>query len=310
MLNQRARPAPALPGIARPRPAGPILWREIRRNAAAYAFLSPFLVIFVVFLVFPILFSFYISFFDWSGMGARTFIGFDNYRLLLADPPFLTALRNTTVVGIAHVTTTVLASLLLGVLLDQEWVRFKALWRSAIFLPSITATVAIALVFQALLSTNYGAINGLLVNIGLPRVPWLDDASWARWALVGLIDWRWTGYNAMIVLAGLKAINRDIYDAATVDGAGWQRQLIDITVPLLRPVLLFISVTSTIGILQLFTEPFLLTPETAPTLGSYLYRIAFEYFQFGYGSAIAYVITGLALVLAIAQLTAFGRTAE
>jgi len=309
-VGERVQGQRAFPALAQPTMRRLTIWHEMRRNIAAYLFLSPFFVIFSIFLLFPILFSFYISFFDWPGMGARTFIGLDNYRLLLNDPPFLTALRNTAFIGVAHVVSTVVIATILGVLLDSERIRFKQFWQPVVFIPSITATIALALVFQMLLGTQYGVINDGLAWLGVGRIPWLDQTGWARWSLVGVIDWRWTGYNAVIVLAGLKAINRDIYEAATVDGASWFRQLIDITVPLLRPILLFISITSTIGILQLFTEPFILTPDSAPTLGLYLYQTAFTYFQFGYGSAIAYFITGLAFVLALAQFKAFGRSVD
>lgn len=293
------------------RVSGPrALWREMKRNLAAYLFLSPFILLFLVFLVFPIGFSFYVSFFDWPGIGAREFIGLDNYRLLFIDPQIQKALWTTLLVGIGHVIPTTFLALTLAVLLNHIWLRLSAFWQLAIFLPSVTAAVVIALVFDMLLDTQFGSVNGFLASLGIPAISWLDDPFWAKVSLAGIVNWRWTGYNTLIVLAGLKGIRQDVYDAATVDGANGVQQLLFITLPLLRPVLLFISVTSTIGILQLFEESYILTPSSAPTLGLYLYQTAFGYFKFGYGSAIAYFITALVLVLALLQLRFFGREVD
>ncbi len=295
-LGRRGPASPKRPGVL----------RSFRKYAAAYALLAPFFVTFAVFLLFPILFAFYISFFDWPGMGVRTFIGLENYQLLFTDPQFLRVLVNTLLIGLGHVVPVTFLSLLLAVLIDARWVKFKGFWQVSVFLPSVTATVVIAIVFNMLLSTNYGVVNEALASLRLPAVPWLDETGWARLSIAGIINWRWTGYNTLIVLAGLKGIPSDLYEAATLDGANGAQKLLFITLPMLRSVLLFVSITSTIGALQLFTEPYILAPDSAPTLGLYLYQTAFQYFKFGYGSAIAYFITVVVFVLSLVQLRFFG----
>lgn len=238
-------------------------------------------------------------------MGARTFVGLENYHLLFTDPQFLRALWNTVLIGIAHVVPVTFLSLLLAVLIDARWVKLKGFWQVSVFLPSVTATVVIALIFNMLLSTNYGVVNEVLRSVGVPPVPWLDETVWARLSIASIVNWRWVGYNTLIVLAGLKGVPADLYEAATLDGATGVQKLLFITVPMLRSILLFVSITSTIGALQLFAEPYLLTPNTAPTLGLYLYETAFQYFKFGYGSAIAYFITAVVFVLSLIQLRFF-----
>jgi lactose/L-arabinose transport system permease protein len=176
----------------------------------------------------------------------------------------------------------------------QSWLKFHRAYRYVYFLPAITTLVAYALVFRVILTTNGGLANQFLIALGHQPIDWLNSPFWARVSVIGAVTWRWTGYNMMIVLAGLQAIPEEQFDAAAIDGSGWWRTFRSIVVPQLRPVILFTTVTSTIGTLQLFDENYVLTgggPNNAtltPIL--YLYRTAFRDFDFNYASAIAWIL--------------------
>jgi lactose/L-arabinose transport system permease protein len=193
----------------------------------------------------------------------------------------------------------------LAYLLNQAWLRFKGGFRLLTFLPAITTLVAYAVVFRVMLATDGGALNQLLGVFGVGPIDWLNNEWWARVALIGAITWRWTGYNMVIILAGLQAIPGELYEAARIDGAGRWQTFRHIVVPQLRPVLIFTTVTSTIGALQLFDENFVLTgggPNNAtltPVL--YLYKVGFQQFDSGYASAIAWMLVALTAVISIVQ---------
>ncbi|KHE67892.1 carbohydrate ABC transporter permease, partial [Halobacillus sp. BBL2006] len=185
-------------------------------------------------------------------------------------------------------------------------VKMKSFFRIAFFMPAITALVASSIIFMIMLDENYGLVNYLLSFVGIDPIAWLSDPFWAKVALMAAITWRWTGYNMVIFLAGLQNIPGSLYEAAEMDGAGKLRQFLYITVPQLKPIFLFTFVLSTIGTLQLFDEPYILT-EGGPnnstlTITLYLYQNGFRYFDFGYASAIAYVLVLIIGVLSWAQM--------
>jgi lactose/L-arabinose transport system permease protein len=193
----------------------------------------------------------------------------------------------------------------LAYLLNQAWLRFSSGFRLLTFLPAVTTLVAYAVVFRVMLATDGGAINQMIGLVGIPPVDWLNNEVWARVALIGAITWRWTGYNMVIILAGLQAIPAELYEAARIDGAGRWQIFTKVVIPQLRPVLIFTTITSTIGALQLFDENWILTeggPNDAtltPVL--YLYKVGFRQFDFGYASAIAWLLVVLTAIIAVIQ---------
>lgn len=273
---------------------------EIRRNAHAYLFISPFYILMAVFMLFPTLFSLYMSFFDWRGMGARTFVGLENYRLVFQDPDFGTALFNTAYIWIGHLPLLLLVSLVLAAILNSRGLRGRQAFRAVYFLPNLTSTVVAALVFAVIFSTDAGVVNLIITKLGGDRIPFLSSVQWSKILIILLILWRYFGYTMVILLAGLQAVPTELYEVAAIDGASPVQSFLHITLPLMWPILLFLIVISTINSFQIFTEPFVLTEggpgDSSLTIGLYLYRAAFQYFKFGYASTIAYVV-GIAIVV-------------
>ncbi|MEU8926192.1 sugar ABC transporter permease [Kitasatospora sp. NPDC048545] len=281
-----------------------------RRRAVPYLLLAPALITFGVFKAYPVVDSLLLSF--TTGSGAATHgAGLANYQRLLDDPLFWTALRNTAEILVIQVPLMLGLALLMAVGINSALVRWRAVWRLGVFMPSVTGLVATGVIFAFLLNTDDGAVNWALNAVGLPAVDWLGDPFWARMSVVLVLTWHYTGYNAVIYLAGLQGIPKELYEAAMVDGAGPIRRFTAITVPALRPVLLFTVVLSTIGTLQLFDEPYVLTgggPDNATlTVSMYLYQNGFRYFDFGYASAIAYALTLLVSVLGAVQMRLMGE---
>lgn len=277
---------------------------KISEKNAPYYFLMPIIIIFVLFMLYPIVDSFVLSFKTFE-KGKYSFVGFDNYITMFKDPVFFASLRNTFIYLIVQVPLMIVLSLGLAALLEQKFVKGKGIFRMAIFLPTITALVAYSLVFKLLLNTDYGLINYILNFFGADSVNWLR-AKWpARFSIIAAITWRWVGYNMIIMIAGLKAISDEIYEAADVDGANGFQKFLKITVPSMRHIILFTSITSTIGTLQLFDESFILTsggPDNATiTTGHYLYNNGFVFFKFGYAAAISYVLVLIIAILAFIQ---------
>ena len=258
-----------------------------------YAMLLPTIVIFAVFMIYPILYSFYLSFTEFTG-GTYNFVGLQNYIELFHDPVFYKALFNTFFYLIIQVPVMISLALLLAVLIEQKFIRGKGFFRMATFLPTITSLVAYSLVFKVLFNTNYGLINYVVELFGGEKIQWIYSAWPARASLIISINWRWVGYNMIILLAGIQAIPTEMYESASLDGANFWQQLFYITIPAIKPIILFTTITSTIGTLQLFDEPYILTqggPNYATiTLGEYLYDNGFTYLKFGFASALGYVM--------------------
>ncbi|MEU3572873.1 sugar ABC transporter permease [Kitasatospora sp. NPDC036755] len=303
-MSAASPPAGLAAGAARARRA------RRRRAAVPYLLLAPALLAFGVFKAYPIVDSLLLSFTTGSGAATRD-AGLANYRRLLDDPLFWTALRNTGEILVIQVPLMLGLALLMAVGLNSALVRWRTVWRLGVFMPSVTGLVATGVMFAYLLKADDGAINWVLNALGLPSVDWLGQPVWARMAVVVVLTWHYTGYNAVIYLAGLQSIPRELYEAAMVDGAGPVRRFTSITVPALRPVLLFTVVLSTIGTLQLFDEPYVLTgggPDNATlTVSMYLYQNGFRFFDFGYASAIAYALTLIVSVLGALQMRLMGE---
>ncbi|MCX5394825.1 carbohydrate ABC transporter permease [Streptomyces sp. NBC_00094] len=305
--GSRAAATPAPSPAPAPAPARP---RRRAGRSAPYLFVLPALLLFAAFKLYPIAWSFLLGLHRTVG-GTETFVGADNYVRLADDPLFWTALRNTGVILAVQVPLMLALATGLAVALDSTLLRGRPVFRLGFFLPMVTGLVAYGIVFSVLLNEEYGLVNWLFGLVGVDPVPWLTEGMWARISLGLALTWHYTGYNAVILLARLQTIPAELYDAAAVDGAGALNAFRHVTLPGLRPALLLTTVLSTIGTLQLFDEPYVLTgggPDNATlTIGVYLYRNAFTYFDFGYASAIAYALTVLVGVLGLIQFRLLGE---
>ncbi len=280
-----------------------------------YAAISPFFILFAIFGAFPVLFSIWISFHSWDGIGEMKWVGLEQYSYLLADPKFWQSIGNTLIIWVLSTVPMLLLALVLANALHNA-TRFRSFYRVAYFIPNVTSVVAITMVFGSIFSNNFGLLNAFLQSIGLTQIEWLTQPWGIKVAIASIVSWRWVGYNAIIFLAGLQAISNDVYEAAKVDGASSRQTFWRITVPLLRPVILFTAVTSTIGGLQIFTESQVLVGDTGGpggsgmTIVSYLYESAFLDNQFGYGAAIGWALFILIVLFSIINWRLIGGTGE
>lgn len=278
------------------------LGRRLQRPGAW--FVLPAAALFLLFFAYPLLASLWQSLFSTKG-GGSTWVGLDQYARLFNDPLVGQSLLTAGLILVVQVPIMIGLALGLAYVLNQTFLTFKSGFRLLYFLPAVTTLVAYSVVFRVLLATDGGAVNQLIGLVGIAPVDWLNNAAWARVALIASITWRWTGYNMVIILAGLQSIPAELYEAAKIDGAGRWATFSRVVVPQLRPVLIFTSVTSTIGALQLFDENFILTgggPSNAtltPVL--YLYQVGFQQFNFGYASAIAWMLVALTALVSILQ---------
>jgi lactose/L-arabinose transport system permease protein len=277
-----------------------------RRTGTAYGFLAPYLLIFAAFWVWPILYSFWLSFL-FTRRVPWTFDPGANWGRLIQDPAFLNALGNTLLILVVQVPIMIALATALAVLLNSALLKARGLMRFAFFAPVVVGEVAYAAVFRLMFSEDLGIVNKSLIALGLPEVSWFSSPTAATALIIMAVTWRWAGYNAIIILSGLQSIPDDVYEAATLDRVSRIKQFFYITLPLLRPVILFCIVLSVIGTMQLFVEPFLITNEGGPgnateTLGLFLYRQGFGSGNFGYASAVAYTIAALAVAISVLNM--------
>lgn len=245
----------------------------------------------------------------YTGVGKNmTFAGLENYRRMLTDMALRKSFFNTVLYLVIQVPVMTLLALALASALNDPRLRCKGLFRTAFFLPCITASVSYSLLFKNLFSSE-GVVNRFLLATGLCAEPigWLTDPLWAKVLIIIAITWRWTGYNMIFYLAGLQNVDPQIYEAASLDGAGPVRKLFSITIPALRPIVVFTTINSTVGTLQLFDEVMNITrgePAGATqTISQYVYELCFQYVpNFGYATAISVVVVVLIALLSAVQL--------
>ncbi|MEJ3655061.1 sugar ABC transporter permease [Actinomycetes bacterium KLBMP 9759] len=284
-----------------PEVAGP---PRVSRNQqrAAYTFISPFYVLFLLFMAAPIAFGLYLSFTDWAGLGAPEWIGLRNYADLLTDPSFYTAAGNTAIFVLGTMLVVLPLSLLIALALNARGLALRDFFRTVFFLPVVVSPLVVALVFGLFFDQQYGLINGLgQALFGLPGISWLTSAGWAKVVVIVLVLWRWTGYLTMFFLAGLQNVSKDLLEAAQIDGAGPLRSFWNVTLPQLRPVTAFIAVTVLVSTAQIFEEPFLLTRggpgEATVSVAQFIYRAAFMRQELGYAAAAGVVMFAVVFVL-------------
>src|ERR1700733_4701374 len=279
-----------------------------RRARAGRMFVAPNLAAVAVFMVFPLGFSLYMSFQNWDLFRPAKFVGLANYRsLFTGDPLFSIALRNSVVYTVGTVAPTVLISLAVAGVLNRK-IKGINFFRTVIFLPLAVSSVVMAVVWQFVFNTNNGLLNIMLGWIGISPIPWLVDPKWAMASLCMVSIWRSVPFATVILLAAMQGVPDTLYEAARLDGAGELRQFVSITVPLIRAAVSFVVVISIIHAFQAFDLVYVLTgrnggPETATyVLGIMLFQHAFAFLEFGYASALAWVMFAILLVLTVVQL--------
>ncbi len=282
------------------------------KKAAPYFFLLPFMVVFVLFHVYPMVYGVTISFYRFRGLYDRTFVGLANFARLLDDARFYQTFWNTTYYTVGTLLILIPIPLVLAALLKSKLCKGASFYQTMTFMPALTSLVVVGAVFRLVLMEQGGLLNNFLGLFGVAPLKWTNSAALVIPSLLIVAFWRWTGINIIYFLSGLTTIPEELYQAAAIDGADGFRRFWYITLPLLRPVALFVLIISTIGGYQLFTEVYVLwnqgsTPGNAGlTLALYLYRQAFSSFDLGYAAAIGVVMGVIIMILSLIQFRFFG----
>ncbi|GAA3700619.1 sugar ABC transporter permease [Zhihengliuella alba] len=274
-----------------------------------YLYISPFFLLFGAVGLFPIVYTAVISFMEWDMVrGEGTFVGFEQYAWILTQAKFWTALGNTFSIFVLSSVPQLIFALFIAALLDRN-IRARTFWRMSVLLPYVVAPIAVGLIFNNLFADRFGLVNEILNTLGLESIGWHVEPFWAHVAIATMVNYRWTGYNALILLAAMQAVPRDYYEAATVDGAGPVRQFFAITLPSLKPTLIFVVITSTIGGLQVFDEPRVFDQYGLGgsagqwlTITLYLYNIGWGEWNFGRASAMAWILFIIILAIGLLNL--------
>ncbi|MEU6064238.1 MULTISPECIES: carbohydrate ABC transporter permease [Streptomyces] len=311
------KPPAALAGARTVRPR-----KGLRTYWHLYAAISPFYLLFLAFGLIPVGFSLYVSLHRWDGLGPMEWAGLSQYQYLLGDNDFWSSVGNTVVIWALATFPMIFLAMVTAVMLNSA-VRFKNVYRFAYFLPNVTSVVAVAIIFGSVFSTNFGLVNALLQAVGLDQVAWLNTPWGIKVAIATLMTWQWTGYNAIIFLAGLQTIPGELYEAARMDGAGPVQTFVRITLPMMRPVLLFVLVVSTVTGLQSFSEPQVLLQTTANdstfsggpghagrTMVLYFFQQTFDNNDFGYGAAVAWGVFLVVILFSIINWRLVQRRGE
>ena len=286
----------------------------MRVDRAAWWFVAPALLVIAVFFFFPIVAAFLISLTDFdiyalADLANLRFVGLSNYAKLLETPLFWQALGNTLYFVIAGVPLSIAASLGAALLLNSRLARFKPLFRTALFAPVVTTLVAVAVIWRYLFNTRYGLLNYALGAIGIDPVDWLGDPHWAMPAIILFAVWKNFGYNMIIFLAGLQSIPEELYEAARIDGASLWRQFRSVTLPMLSPVVLLVTILTVAGYFQLFAEPYVMTQggplQSTVSVLYFMYEEGFKWWNLGSASAVAFVL--FLLIFAVTALQLRGK---
>lgn len=283
--------------------------KAIRKHWSSYLFILPNLIGVLLFLAFPVLFAFWMSFTDYDILaGDAPWVGLSNYKELLTDDPlFWTSLWNSAYYTILTVPTSIALGLGIAVVMSRA-VRGITFFRAAIYVPVLTSSVAVAFIWRWILNSDVGLLNGLLYRLGLPStIGWLTDENWAMISLAMMAVWKSVGYYAVILFAALQGVPKSLYEAAELDGASPSRRFFTITIPMIGPALLFVTVIAIIGSFQVFDQVYLITNNGGPGTSTYVYNLhlynnAFQFFRMGYASAMAYILFIILFALTWLQL--------
>lgn len=280
--------------------------------ATPYLFLLPFFVAFAAFWIIPIVASFAFSFTSWSGLTEAEFVGLANYRQLLGDRTFWRAMTNTFLYVFVYNAIMLPLATVIALVLDSGFKRIAPAFRTAYFIPVTVSLVVVALVFDLLFNREFGPVNDVLGMLGIGANPnWLNSSTYAPWTIIIMRVWRATGYYSAFIFAGLQSIPRELIEAARIDGAGELRVVWHVILPLLRPIMLFVLVMSSIWSFQLFDEPWILFQggpgNSTLTVLQYLYQNTFLFSKIGYGAAISYVLTVVIIGFSLFQFRVLDR---
>lgn len=286
--------------------------QSIKTNlSAVYIFLTPALSAIFIFFFIPVITAFVLSFtdFDIYALGSiwnTRFIGFDNYLKLFNDPLFWKALKNTFFFVISAGPLSVIVSLAAAIMLNSKLVKYKGLFRMVYFIPVVTTLVAVAIVWRFIYHPRFGILNYFLGFFGINPIDWLGDPTWAMPAIVLMSIWKTFGYNMIIFIAGLQNIPEYLYEAAVIEGAGSWQQFRRITLPMLAPTTLFISIITMIGFFQLFAEPYIMTQggplNSTLSIVQYMYQEGFRWWNMGYSASLAFVLFFIIFIVTLIQM--------
>jgi cellobiose transport system permease protein len=302
-----ATPKPPSSGVEQPfLPA--FFFTRLDMKFSPYVLVAPFFILFGVFGIYPLFYTAYLSTHKWTLTGGdKGFVGLDNYRKVLTDEHFWTAMGNTFGMFIIGTVPQLLLALLVATWLNKK-LRMRTALRMGILLPNVTSVAAVGIVFGLIFAERYGLANWLFQSLGLHGVEWRQH-RWSSWiAISTMVNWRWVGYNALIYLAAMQAISKDLYESAAIDGASATRRFFQITLPLLQPTILFTVIISTIGGMQLFTEPLLFdygkpmggSLNEFQTIAMYIYETVFtNNYNAGYGAAISWLLFMMIVLFAL-----------
>ncbi|QEO14233.1 sugar ABC transporter permease [Agromyces intestinalis] len=269
-------------------------------KASPYFYVSPFFILFALVGLFPLGYTFVVSLHEWDLLkGQGPFVGFDNFVEILGDRMFWNSIFNTVSIFLLSAIPQLVVAIVVAYLLDQG-LRAPTIWRMGVLLPFVVTPVAVALIFSSVFNEADGLANNLLNLFGIPDQQWKHDTFLSHLAIATMVNFRWTGYNALILLAAMQAVPRDLYESAAIDGAGSARRFFSITIPTIRPTLIFVIITATIGGLQIFAEPRLFDVSTAGGIGGsdrqfqttvlFMWELAFFRRDFGEAAAVAWLL--------------------
>jgi cellobiose transport system permease protein len=306
MANVVQAPAPSANSDAQPRRNTRRLLQVMWQHRIDYLFISPFFILFLVFGLYPLLFGVQLSFSRWQPGRDMVWVGLDNYqKLLLTDPELKQALLNTIVMLLWILPTGLGGGLILAVMLNARKLVGRSFFRTLFFLPFVTSQVVVSFVFQSLLDKTYGWVNLLLGFVGIGPVPWLTETFWAQISITILLHWMGIGTNILIFLGALQSIDRELYEAAEIDGAGGMQQFTNVTFPMIRPVMLFMIITATIGLMNLYAPVALLTAGgpagTTMTLFMRMYQLMTSV-RYGEGAGFGFIIGAIILLITVVQM--------
>lgn len=312
--------------VATPPPGGPSpTGRTFRQRMAAfdmkfspYLFISPFFILFLLVGLFPLAYTAFVSVHEWGLIsGRQEFVGLDNYANVIGQTNFAKATRNTFSIFLISSIPQVITAIAIAAVLDQN-IRARTFWRMGVLLPYVVAPVAVSLIFSRLFADQSGMINELLGIVGIEPIRWHAEVLPSHVAIATMVNFRWTGYNTLIFLAAMQAIPRDVYEAAIIDGASRVRTFFSVTVPMLRPTLIFVIITATIGGLQIFDEPRMFdqlgqggSDRQWLTLTMYLYELGWgPQKSFGQASAVAWILFLIIVVIGLVNFMITRRVAS
>jgi ABC-type sugar transport system permease subunit len=296
------------------RPPKP-LWRQVLEHWMDYLFIAPFFLSFAVFGLYPLFWALRLSFSAWRGFGPMTFVGLENYRILLKDPYIVQSLVNTLEFSAILLPTGIFIAIVFAVILNTKTLRGRGVFRTLYFLPYVTNSVIIAIVFTQLFDDQMGWINQGLEALGIPAVRWLRGSPWAaKTVVIMLTHWGGIGYNILLFLGGLQSIPPEVYEAAKIDGANNWQVFWRVTLPLLRPIVFFLTIMATIGLMNMFNQPYMLTaggPRGATeTLMLRLYNLGIGGSRFGDASAFGFIISLIVVSISLLQMRMRRRWTE